>query len=458
MAEQIAISVNRVEKNYKLYRKPSFRVFEAFYPGKKKFHVPFKALDDISFSVKKGEFIGIIGKNGSGKSTLLQLICGIILPTKGKISVHGKISALLELGAGFNPEFTGRQNVYLNATILGFKKEEIDKKFEAIVSFADIGDFIDRPIKMYSSGMVVRLAFAVQANVEPDILIVDEALSVGDSYFQAKCTKLMSQLIENGVTILYVTHDITSVPLLCDRAIYLEQGRIKAIGPAIEVVDRYLRDVRNDQYRVDQAEKLISGSSHKTEQASPSDTGVGQLPISLGEKPGRAAYHVPAVDRMALFAERVRNYRYGTGGARVLYLELINEQGEPSDMFGFREKVIIRAHIEVLKDLDALNCCVIIRNKQGVEIMHCTTREYGYRFETIQKGAKVIVDIIFENILKPGDAYSVHYTVNNTYSLENQEILDLIELAAVFNVKPDSNHPIYYLVWHPFTFSHRVME
>jgi len=193
MTEDIAISLNGVCKTYKLFDKPSYRILEAFYPGKKKFHKPFKALNDISFSVKRGEFIGIIGKNGSGKSTLLQLICGIMPPSKGDLKVNGRISALLELGAGFNPEFTGRQNVYLNATILGFTREEIDEKFDSIVDFADIGDFIDRPIKMYSSGMVMRLAFAVQANVEPDILVVDEALSVGDSYFQAKCTKLMSQ-------------------------------------------------------------------------------------------------------------------------------------------------------------------------------------------------------------------------------------------------------------------------
>ena len=247
--KDIAISLDGVCKTYKIFKKPSYRILEAFYPGKKTFHRPFKALDDISFSVERGEFIGVIGKNGSGKSTLLQLICGIIPPSEGTLKVDGRISALLELGAGFNPEFTGRQNVYLNATILGFTHEEIDEKFEAIESFADIGEFIDQPLKMYSSGMAMRLAFAVQANVEPDILVVDEALSVGDSYFQAKCTKLMGQLRDKGVTILYVTHDITSVPLICNRAIYLEKGRIKTIGAALDVVDMYLRDLRDDQYR-----------------------------------------------------------------------------------------------------------------------------------------------------------------------------------------------------------------
>jgi ABC-type polysaccharide/polyol phosphate transport system ATPase subunit len=446
MGKKTAISVKGVTKKYKLYDKPSHRVFEAFYPGKKKFHKPFLALEDISFSVEKGEFLGIIGKNGSGKSTLLQLICGIFPPTRGRIDVNGRISALLELGAGFNPEFTGRQNVYLNATILGFRREEIDEKFDAIVSFANIGDFIDRPIKMYSSGMVVRLAFAVQANVEPEILIVDEALSVGDSYFQAKCTKLMGQLIERGVTILYVTHDITSVPLLCNRAIYLEQGKIKTIGPALDVVDSYLRDLRDDQYRnvLKQVESRVeTDAAEQPEKVVGAESVNDTSPVDISR-------------RYKQYAEKVKPYRYGTGGARVRYIEMIGEDGLPSDHFGFKEKVTIRAHLEIHRDIDALNCCIIIRNKHGVEVMHCTTREYGYSFDEITVGTLLEVDISFENILKPMDAYSVHYTVNNTYSLENQEILDLIELATVFSVKPDPQNPIYYLIWHPFTFDHRV--
>ena len=448
MSENMAITLRSVDKIYKLFDKPSYRILEAFYPGKRTFHKPFKALDDISFSVNRGEFIGIIGKNGSGKSTLLQLICGIIPPSKGKLEVNGRISALLELGAGFNPEFTGRQNVYLNATILGFTREEIDEKFEAIAAFADIGDFIDRPIKMYSSGMVMRLAFAVQANVEPDILVVDEALSVGDSYFQAKCTKLMSQLKENGVTILYVTHDITSVPLLCNRAIYLESGRIREIGNAMDVVDVFLRDLRDDQYRKALAEQ---SESEKSPEKEPDDgPHATDTAINFNLK------HVDVETRNKMYAEKVSQYRYGSGGARINYVELIGEDGIASDSFGFREKVTIRAHITVNKDLDALNCCALIRNKHGIEVMHCTTREYGYHFGEIKDESNLEVDISFENILKPMEAYSVHFTVNNTYSLENQEILDLIELAAVFNVKADSNNPIYYLVWHPFTFNHRT--
>ena len=454
MSQDTVISLDQVSKEYKLFKKPYLRVVETFYPGKKQFHTPFKALDEVSFSVRKGEFLGIIGKNGSGKSTLLQLICGIIQASSGKIQVNGKISALLELGAGFNPEFTGRENVYLNATILGFSKEEIDKKFAAIVEFADIGDFIDRPIKMYSSGMVIRLAFAVQANVEPDILVVDEALSVGDSYFQAKCTKLMGGLMEKGVTILFVTHDITSVPLLCNRAIYLESGKIKSIGPALDVVDSYLRDLRDEQYRNGIEKDIKSKDAALDDQIQLNDHGEHETNGICRTSPEHFE-KLNIVTRNKKFADRVSRYRYGTGGARILFLEMIGENGLSSDIFSFREKVTVRAHIKVNRDVDALNCCLLIRNKQGIEIMHCTTREYGYSFGEIKKGTCLEVDICFENILKPMDGYFIHYTVNNTYSLENQEILDLIELATVFRVSPDKENPIYYLIWHPFTFDHR---
>ena len=448
MDENIAISVNNVTKTYQLYNSHADRVKEVFHPLRKKYHRPFNALTDVSFQVEKGEFIGIIGRNGSGKSTLLQIICGIMLPTLGNVVVNGRISALLELGAGFNPEFTGRENVYLSSSILGFGKEEIDKKLDEIEAFADIGEFIDQPVKIYSSGMAVRLAFAVQINVAPNILILDEVIAVGDSYFQAKCMKRMTQLIEQGVTILFVTHGVDAVTQLCDRAVYLEAGNIKQIGSAIRVVDAYLRDVRSDQYASGLIEGFHEDQSNETLSASEKVITINEeevIPVSLFKSD-------------LTFAEKVKTYRYGTGGARVMYIELLDQQGQPTDSFGFRETITVRAYIELYKNLDALNCCLIIRNKHGIEIMHCTSREYGYKFPVIQKGNRVIVDITFENILKPMEAYSIHYTVNNTYTIEDQEILDLIELAAVFNVRQDPNYPIWYLVWHPFQFKHKIIQ
>ena len=446
MDKNIAIKVENVTKTYQLYNSHADRVKEAFHPLRKKYHRFFNALTDVSFQIEKGEFIGIIGRNGSGKSTLLQIICSILLPTVGSVEANGRIAALLELGAGFNPEFTGRENVYLNASILGFGKEEIDNKFDEIESFADIGEFIDQPVKIYSSGMAVRLAFAVQANVDPDILIIDEAISVGDSYFQAKCMKRMSKLIEKGVTILLVTHGVDAVTQLCDRAVYLESGNIKQIGSAISVVDAYLKDVRRDQYSSGLIDDL-NGDENSTTTSSNDNL------ISIGDAKAEVQFKSDPT-----FTEKVRSYRYGTGDARVMYIELLDQQGQPTDSFGFRETITVRAYIEVYKNLDALNCCLLIRNKYGIEIMHCTSREYRYKFPITQKGDKVIVDISFENVLKPMEAYSIHYTVNNTYSLQEQEILDLIELAAVFNVRTDPDNPIWYLVWQPFQFSHRIIQ
>jgi len=446
MDENIAIKVKNVTKTYQLYNSHADRVKEAFHPLRKKYNRPFNALTDVSFQIEKGEFIGIIGRNGSGKSTLLQIICGILLPTVGNVEANGRIAALLELGTGFNLEFTGRENVYLNASILGFGKEEIDNKFDEIESFADIGEFIDQPVKIYSSGMAVRLAFAVQANVDPDILIIDEAISVGDSYFQAKCMKRMSQLIEKGVTILLVTHGVDAVTQLCDRAVYLESGNIKQIGSAISVVDAYLKDVRRDQYSSGLIDDLNGDQNSAT-------TSSNDNLISIGDAKAEVQFKSDPT-----FVENIRPYRYGTGGARVMFIELLDQQGQPTDSFGFRETITVRAYIEVYKNLDALNCCLLIRNKHGIEIMHCTSREYRYKFPLIQKGDKVIVDISFENVLKPMEAYSIHYTVNNTNSLQDQEILDLIELAAVFNVRIDLDNPIWYLVWQPFQFSHRIIQ
>lgn len=236
---EIAISLKNISKCYKRYNRPIDRLKEILLPGKS--HAQnFWALQDINLVVAEGETLGIIGQNGSGKSTLLQIIAGTLAPTTGEISVKGRVSALLELGSGFNPEFTGRQNVFFNGQILGLSREEIKTKFDRIAAFADIGDFIDQPVKTYSSGMVVRLAFAVVANTDPKILIVDEALAVGDAKFQARCMKRIRQLKEQGVTILFVSHDSSSIKALCQRVVLLNQGRILEVGSPKDVVNHYI--------------------------------------------------------------------------------------------------------------------------------------------------------------------------------------------------------------------------
>lgn len=266
LSDELAIHVQNLSKCYQIYERPQDRLKQAILPKmgrtvsrilrifgscttlpSRPYYREFWAVRNVSFEVKKGETVGIIGRNGSGKSTLLQMIAGTLTPTSGNIKVQGRIAALLELASGFNPEFTGRENVYLNGAILGLSHEEIDRRFEAIADFADIGEFIDQPVKTYSSGMMVRLAFSVSVNVEPDILIIDEALAVGDAAFQFKCIDRLERLTRSGVTLLFVSHDLSTVKAFCDHAIYIDQGVIRAIGNADEVAELYLLDLKNSQ-------------------------------------------------------------------------------------------------------------------------------------------------------------------------------------------------------------------
>ncbi|HIT90174.1 MAG TPA: ABC transporter ATP-binding protein [Candidatus Merdenecus merdavium] len=236
---EIAINVSNVSKVYRLYERPMLRLKEALSIKKKKYHKDFSALHDVTFHVEKGEMLGIIGKNGAGKSTLLKIITGVLTQNSGTVEINGKISALLELGAGFNFEYTGIENIYLNGQMIGFTKEEMDAKIDDIVNFADIGDFVYQPVKTYSSGMFARLAFAVAINVEPDILIIDEALSVGDVFFQSKCYNKMQELKKSGKTILFVTHDMSSIMKYCNRAILINDGTKVAEGTPKEMIDLY---------------------------------------------------------------------------------------------------------------------------------------------------------------------------------------------------------------------------
>ena len=252
---EVAISVNNVSKMYKLYDNPMDRLKESLGLSRKKKYKEHYALNDVSFQVHKGETVGIIGTNGSGKSTILKIITGVLNPTQGQVVVDGRISALLELGAGFNGEYSGIENVYLNGTMIGFSREEIDAKLQDILDFADIGDFVNQPVKTYSSGMFVRLAFAVAINIEPEILIVDEALSVGDVFFQAKCYRKFEEFKEMGKTILFVSHDLSSIGKYCDRVVLLNKGKKLAEGDAKEMVNLYRRVLVNQYEEPEEAAK-----------------------------------------------------------------------------------------------------------------------------------------------------------------------------------------------------------
>ena len=246
----IAINIEHLTKVYKIFDKPTDRVREALNPFGKRYSKDFYALNDLNIEIKKGETVGIIGKNGAGKSTLLKIITGVLTPTSGNIHVNGRIASLLELGAGFNPEMTGIENIYMNGSIMGYSKEDMDARLQNIVDFADIGEFINQPVKMYSSGMFARLAFAVNTFVEPDILIVDEALSVGDVFFQNKCFKKMEDLRKSGITILFVSHDMSSVRMLCDKCMWLENGKKKMYGDVKSVSEEYFKCQLNEQNKL----------------------------------------------------------------------------------------------------------------------------------------------------------------------------------------------------------------
>ncbi|MEM4134582.1 MAG: ABC transporter ATP-binding protein [Candidatus Micrarchaeia archaeon] len=258
MTSDIAVKVENLTKIYKLYDKPIDRLKEALNPFGKKYHKDFYALKDVSFEVKKGETVGIIGKNGAGKSTLLKIITGVLTPTSGSIQVNGRIASLLELGAGFNPEYTGIENIYLQGTLMGYTREEIDAKLDEIISFADIGEFIHQPVKMYSSGMFARLAFAVAINVDPDILIVDEALSVGDIFFVEKCISKVNYLLSRGnTTLIFVSHDLTILRRVVRRCIWMENGSIFKDGNALELIDYYASNVEKKTHTFQKNLNLI---------------------------------------------------------------------------------------------------------------------------------------------------------------------------------------------------------
>jgi lipopolysaccharide transport system ATP-binding protein len=336
-SDQIAISVNNLSKCYQIYDNPRDRlkqlimsiISRALGRPPRHYFRQFWALNDVSFEVKKGETIGIIGRNGSGKSTLLQMICGTLTPTSGEIRTTGRVAALLELGSGFNAEFTGRENVYMNAAVLGLSTEEIDRRFEEIVKFADIGQFIDQPVKTYSSGMYVRLAFSVIAHVDADILVIDEALAVGDAFFTQKCMRFLRQFMEKG-TIIFVSHDTGAVINLCNRAILLNKGSVKQEGEPKEVAQKYLADL----YASIQGEGLVDVASPRVNsEATITDSRDMRIEFVNSTK------HRNDIE---LFSFRPDANSFGMGQGRISNVQLLDEKGRQLTWVVGGEKVILK--------------------------------------------------------------------------------------------------------------------
>lgn len=397
-SNDIAIRVQNLSKCYQIYNAPRDRLKQFVMPHvqrlvgqtPKQYYSEFWALKDVSFEVKKGETVGIIGRNGSGKSTLLQIICGTLTPTSGTVETQGRIAALLELGSGFNPEFTGRENVYLNAAVLGLSTEEIDQRLDDIMAFADIGNFIEQPVKTYSSGMVVRLAFAVQSQIAPDILIVDEALSVGDAKFQAKCFERLRQLKDNGTSILLVTHSSEQIVTHCSNAILLNSGVQLETGEPGRVVNCYL--------------DLLFGKEKK-----PPEGPVQQLITQPDLSENNAVYHLS--HHQELFATRPgynpHEYRWGDGTVSILdYYYAVDGEIYPSAITT-GQTVFLAISLQFYRDLVRPILGITIKTKEGVTV-------YGVNSETLEcddfqvlgkQDSVVEVETKFTCRLAPGDYF-----------------------------------------------------
>ena len=366
MTDDIAIKIKDVTKLYKLYDKPTDRLKESLGLTKKQKYKEHYALHNVSFNVKRGECVGIIGTNGAGKSTILKIITGVLNPTAGEVAIDGRISALLELGAGFNMEYTGIENVYLNGTMIGFSKEEIDAKLQDILDFADIGDFVHQPVKTYSSGMFVRLAFAVAINIDPEILIVDEALSVGDVFFQLKCFKKFEEFKKQGKTILFVSHDLSSIERYCDKAILMDHGRNVAEGRPIDIINKYKKimtgmtvaemeeqeNLRKEKIEASDAESKKAGAENsKTENES--------LVTSDVEGDSKNESAVTSDVRGDSF-KRWRDYlevnpnldEYGDGAAKLIDFGLFDEDGNITTTILKGSRFTIRSKVEFKEDVD----------------------------------------------------------------------------------------------------------
>lgn len=371
-SDEIAIKVSALSKNYQMYERPGDRLKQFIYPrlarlcGKspRQYFHNFWALKDISFEVKKGETLGIIGRNGSGKSTLLQLICGILNPTSGSVEINGRVAAILELGSGFNPEFTGRENIFLNASIYGLTNDEITDRLQRIIQFADIGDFVDQPVKTYSSGMLVRLAFAVIAHVDADILVIDEALAVGDAIFIQKCMRFIRKFQENGA-LIFVSHDISAVQNLCQTTIWLKKGHIEQAGVTKSIAEAYLQFTLQEIY----------GDEVKLQSSSASDA---QARVNHGVIDFIENTLLDKNDKGILVVENNLDVAKGwrTGSAEVLAIRLKRLSGGRGSIFEGGERVLLSVEAIAHERLNSPIIGFLVRDRLGQDLFGENTVSY----------------------------------------------------------------------------------
>lgn len=394
-----AIRVTGLSKCYQIYETPHDRLMQFVAPRlpllfgrRRQYFREFWALRDISFEIGRGETVGIVGRNGSGKSTLLQIICGTLHPSGGEIETFGRVAALLELGSGFNPEFTGRENVYLNASVLGLTKEEIDARFDEIARFADIGGFIEQPIKNYSSGMVVRLAFAVIISVNPQILVVDEALAVGDAAFQRKCIRRIQDMVDSGVTLLFVSHDAETVRKLCSRAVYLKNGQLQMLGDAKSVCLAYEMDL----FGSGEAD-AGRGEAMATHPGAADANGVEMV------EEGHENDAEPGLNDPTLFSTCEKSY--GDGRARIDGLTIRSLSGSQINVLALEQEFRISYRVTFLQVAEAPVFGMMFNDREGICVFGTNTSGMGVSQQSYQPGDCVNVAFTLKNHLCPGIFY-----------------------------------------------------
>ena len=414
----VAVQVSNLEKAYKLYDKPSDRLKEALGLSRKKKYKEHYALKGVDLTIYQGETVGIIGTNGSGKSTILKIITGVLNPTKGSVQVKGRISALLELGAGFNMEYNGIENIYLNGTMIGFSSKEIDAKLNDILSFADIGDYVYQPVKTYSSGMFVRLAFAVAINIEPEILIVDEALSVGDVFFQAKCYHKFEEFKKMGKTIVFVSHDLSSISKYCDRVVLLNQGVKLGEGSPKKMIDAY-KQVLVGQYPVQEED---GGLLHDEEirKAAALSAGIEADGSKAPEEGGKT-------DAGMVNPELLE---YGTRAAVIEAYKILDDRGRNTGAILKGSECSIHMKVRFLRDIEEPIFAFTIKNIKGVEITGTNTMVEKAFLESVEEGS--LMEITFtQKVMLQGGEYLLSLGVTG---FENEEFTVYHRLYDVLNL------------------------
>ncbi|NDI84887.1 ABC transporter ATP-binding protein [Undibacterium crateris] len=390
MSSEIAISVENLSKCYQIYEAPGDRLKQMFFGSRKQYFREFWALKEVSFTIGRGETVGIVGRNGSGKSTLLQMICGTLSPTTGTVTTNGRVAALLELGAGFNSEFTGRENVLLNAAILGYPKELMVEKMDDVLAFSELGDFLDQPVKTYSSGMYSRLAFSIAIHVDPEILIIDEALAVGDARFVAKCMRRIKDIQKKGATILFVSHDVSSIRTLCDRAIWIDKGCMVEEGDVFPVSGRFMEFMFRDEITKDDCvrDEIVHQIPDDVIETSNNEV-ADAVTIGIGQTPGNALDTRPVT-------------HWGSHKGLILSAAICDQSGNRKDVHRWGEQlnIVVEVHIPQEISREFLSVAVSIKDLKGNDLIVSTTHDFGNRQLTTFE--KMRVEFSFINPLVTG--------------------------------------------------------